>query len=223
MDGVVGSSAGMNAAGLMTQKPIIKPLLNIAKFIISLLLLNSTVYATGGDNSDNVAAGKRQLKREDSLITKEKQCTFVMNQMAAAMAADDWTQLDRISRGYLKQCKEIATPERLSSAYENIAFANNQLKNYKQALMAANTCISVYYANPGCHILKAEALFAVKRYDEAIRVLETAEKLTRHALDNARRERERSILDLDKELYDAQIHLYESQLDRIERMWWLTY
>ena len=78
--------------------------------------------------------------------------------------------------------------------------------------------VETYYGNPGCHFQKTRALIALGRKAEARKSLDISERLTRHALENAKRKIERSRFEIEKELHRSSINLYESQLFYIETM-----
>ena len=124
--------------------------------------------------------------------------------------------LEHLSNEYVLLCKGVADPEDLSVAYENIANANNRLERHKAALTAAESCIRTYYANPGCHIEKSDALIAMGRKSEAWKSLEISERLARHALEGAKERLNNAKSDFDRKEAATYIRLYESQLNEIE-------
>jgi tetratricopeptide (TPR) repeat protein len=154
-----------------------------------------------------------QLEKD---IEKLKRCISKRNEMTAAMVARDWQNLERLGNEYLLVCKGGTDPEDLSVAYAHIAIANNRLEKYRSALTAAESCIKAYYANPGCHIEKSEALIALGRKSEAWKSLEISEKLARHALDTAKQELNDARSELDRKNQTSKIDLYNTQLLLIE-------
>lgn len=154
----------------------------------------------------------------DRISAKDQQCISLTNEQTAALVARDWENLERLSKNYLVECGGFVTPEVLSSGAVNIPMANNALGRYKQALRTADECVKIYYGNPGCHIQKAQALFALGNKPDAIVVLEISGKIARHALEGAKHDLERARSEGKKELHRSSVYLYESQLRHIDAL-----
>ena len=105
--------------------------------------------------------------------------------------------------------------EDLSSAYWHIATVKLETQKPSEALTAADLCLKTYYSNSGCHILRVEALIMLKQESRAREALNIADRLTRHNLDIAERDRSRAPTKPEAELFDSKIKLYQSQLNTI--------
>lgn len=159
------------------------------------------------------------LAYSDETIGKENsikdRCISLHNEKTAALVADDWENLDRLAREYIKKCKGVFDADWLSGAYENIALANNSRGKFKSALIASESCVKAYYGSPGCHIEKAKALMSIGKISEAKEALDISEKLAGHALEGAQWNFNHARSELDKELYTSYISRYESSLELI--------
>lgn len=142
---------------------------------------------------------------------KAQHCVTQMNERAAAIAAEDWLQLDRLAKRYLQDCKGVFDSENYSNAYLDIASANIRLNNPEAALAASETCIDIFYANSGCHVRKVQALIKLKRFVEARTEFEIAERLVVYLIERNERDlREASTIG-DKELYYSKDNYLKAQ------------
>lgn len=121
------------------------------------------------------------------------------------MVAEDWSQLERSATRFLKICKGVFGAEDYSSGYESIAIANNNLGKAAQAISASDKCISVFYANSGCHVQRVVALIELNRLTEGQVALEKAERLIKHGMDVGKRDLKTAQSDLDRELYQSRL------------------
>lgn len=127
--------------------------------------------------STSAVTSSQALPRE-----QEKKCTALVRDRTAAMVAEDWSRMKSVSERYLSSCKGIAADEDNASAWEGIATASRESRNPKATLEAANRCIDLYYRNTGCHLYKAEALFRLGRARDASRILEGADRMIDHLI-----------------------------------------
>src|SRR5436190_5626038 len=92
-----------------------------------------------------------------------QRCTEQLQERTAAMTARDWSSLDKLAKRYVQSCHGVTDALDISTAYEDMAIANLLMNRVQNALEAANSCVTTYYANPGCHLQKARALLAFNR------------------------------------------------------------
>ncbi len=97
---------------------------------------------------------------------KVNRCITMMNERTAAVAAQDWSHLERLANRYLQDCKGVFDSENYSWGYLHLAIAYRQRDNAMAALEASEKCIDVFYANSGCHVEKVEALLKLGRQSE---------------------------------------------------------
>lgn len=142
---------------------------------------------------------------------REAACIAGINERTAALVAEDWQNLARISDNYLKTCKGVFDAEDFSGAYENMAGANIGLGNPKKALSAADSCIATYYANIGCHVQRAVALIALQRLPDARVALDRSEKLIAHRIEATTRDLRTARHTPEKELLEARLNNFEAQ------------
>lgn len=185
--------------------------------IATINLFYSPAFAAEIGKSSGTAKATPVISETERSKVVEK-CIFLRNEVAASMTALDWPNLDRLSKEYLKTCRVVLDQKDLAIAHENIAIASIELGNYKQSILDTAACIRIHYANPGCHLLKSEALLLSGMKKEGYEELDIAERLAEHALANAKYERERASSGVDRENQDSYINLLESQLRRISRL-----
>ena len=159
-----------------------------------------------------ILASSVHAETKSNEVKKKEQCISLKKEQAAALVARDWENLERLAKDYIAKCKEVFSSQDLSGCFVDIAIANNELGKPRLALAAAEMCIEIYYGNPGCHIEKTRALIALGRKAEARKSLDISERLTRHALENAKRELESSSSEIEKNLHRSSINHYESAL-----------
>jgi len=88
----------------------------------------------------------------------------------------------------------------------------------QDALEAANSCIKTYYANPGCHFQKAQALLALNRLIEARDLLDIAERLAKSSIEQNDSALRTTYNSSERELYLALKNEYEFQLRLIKAL-----
>ena len=147
-------------------------------WICSFLVIAALLGSTELNNSVAVAQGGSKDK-----VEWMNECISQLDERTAAFVARDWTQLERLAKRYLQDCKGVFDSENYSGAYEDIASANIELNNPLAALAASERCIDVYYANAGCHVSKIRALIKLSRLSEAHSEFEIAEKLIVHLIE----------------------------------------
>lgn len=130
----------------------------------------------------SLASASGAASSQSSQLDQKKKCTSLFRDRTAAMAAQDWTGMKSASERYLSFCKGIATDEENASAWESIATASREAKNPKATLAAANRCIELHYRNAGCHLYKAEALFRLGQVGDASRILDGADRMIDHLI-----------------------------------------
>jgi tetratricopeptide (TPR) repeat protein len=178
-------------------------------FVLCVIFISSTTYS----------ANKANDKKEEELYAQREKCISLMNERTAAYSAEDWINLERLSRNYISCCKKVHDPRNIANAYGDIACANNELKKYNIALKESNKGIIEYYAETGCHIQKVVALIGLKRLKEAIEELKIAEKLAIHIKEENQRDLNNSNnSEQDNELYRSRDNLYDAQLGHIKAL-----
>ena len=109
-------------------------------------------------------------------------CVSMIEQRTAANIANDWSQMDRLAKQYILSCRGAFGANDLSIAFEAIASANFTMAHFSDVLKAANACIETYYANPGCHLYKVQALIALDQLFIARDSFRTAESLIKQSI-----------------------------------------
>jgi hypothetical protein len=107
----------------------------------------------------------------------KQKCADKEAQATAALVAEDWVLLERISYSHAKTCKNVLNGEDISMDYEDIATANFHLRKLEKVLIACDVCTSIYYSNTGCLLTKAQTLGMLGRLPEARNVLAKAERI----------------------------------------------
>jgi len=143
--------------------------------------------------------------------SRQEACIDGMNDRTAALVAQDWQNLERLSESYLKMCKGVFDSENISSTYEHIATANIMLGNPKKSLTASDACIETYYANTGCHLERSVALIRLRRMSEARVELDRVDKLIAHRTEISKRDLVSARTALDKELIESRLNNLEAQ------------
>lgn len=149
---------------------------------------------------------------------REAGCVTAINEQTAALVAQDWQSLERISDAYLKACKGVLDAEGLSEAHAGISNANNKLGKPRKALAAADTCIQISYSNTGCHLQRFLSLVALKRLSDAQQTLDRVDRLLEHKQKVAKRELETSQNATDKEWLSARINNFDAQQSRAQTL-----
>jgi len=153
--------------------------------------------------------------QESSFKRKRANCIEQINEQTAAFVAQDWQQLDRLAQKYLSECRTVMENADLSSAYEHIATVKLETQKPSEALTAADSCLKTYYSNSGCHILRVEAFIMLKQESRAREALNIADRLARHNLDRAEKDRSQTPDKLEEKLFEAKIKEYQAQLNTI--------
>lgn len=196
----------------MRDKSRISLGVTLATFCMSVALSTEAAY-------DKLSAKEQQREdKQEFILKKQEHCNSLTAQQTAALVAEDWQSLERLAKDYLAACKRYVSSQTLSDRAINILIADIELGRFKQALISADACIKIYYANPACHTHKAVALFAVGNKIEAIKVLKISDRLARHALDSARRSLEGTSREHDKKNYESSINYLESLLSYIDQL-----
>jgi len=163
-------------------------------------------------------ASETSFAQESSFKRNRANCIEQINEQTAAFVAQDWQQLERLAQKYLSECRTVMENADLSSAYEHIATVKLETQKPSEALTAADSCLKTYYSNSGCHILRVEAFIMLKQESRAREALNIADRLTRHNLDGAERDRSQARSKLEEELFDAKIKNYQAQLNTIREL-----
>ncbi len=77
-------------------------------------------------------------------IEKAEGCVSQIEQQTAALVAQDWSQLERLARRYIKDCEDVFSSEYNSQAHEYLSLALFYLGKFEAALAASETCINTY-------------------------------------------------------------------------------
>lgn len=154
---------------------------------------------------------------------KARQCVTLIKEQTAALVARDWSQLERLAKQYLQDCKEVHDSEAYSGGYEHLAIANMYLGNEVAALAMSEKCINIFYGNSGCHVEKVQALIKLKRISEARDALEIAERLVAHLIDNNERHLHETHHPIYKELYSAKLYQLRAEKSLLEQIRRLVY
>jgi tetratricopeptide (TPR) repeat protein len=147
-------------------------------------------------------------------------CLEQLEERTAAMTARDWLSLERLAKRYLQSCHGVTGNDahEMSLAYEQIAIANSAMHRAQDALKAADSCVIMYYANPGCHLEKALALLALNRLLEARDVLDVTERLLHSALRQNDLALRTTYTSVNHELHLALKHKYVTKLQLVEAL-----
>jgi hypothetical protein len=145
-----------------------------------------------------------------------ERCIEQKRERTAAVNARDWPNLDRLSKRYVQSCRGVTGAQDISNAYEDIARANRRRHRAQDALEAANMCVTTYYANPGCHLEKAQAMLALNRLIEARDILDVTERLLKSALTENDLAFRSAYHSLERELHLTIKKNYEAQLGLVE-------
>lgn len=179
---------------------------------ISISLITAAFWAFSQAHSVALA----QTPSEEKL----KQCIAEMNERTAAKVANDWLQLERLAKRYLRDRKGVMDSENYSNAHSDIAAANLQIGNAAAALAAIEECIDTFYANPGCHVDKVRALIELKQSAEARIQFGIAERLVDHLIQSNESDLRRASQSLEKELCESKgrnLNAQKSYLDSLRR------
>lgn len=136
---------------------------------------------------------------------QERFCVEQVQTRTAALVARDWSHLLAAADTHIRKCGRVFGAESLSEAHEHRVQALNGLKQPTKALQAADDCISVYYGNTGCHVLRALVLVNLKRYEASLASLDRADKLIVAGLESLARDLERPQHPLDRELAESTV------------------
>ena len=184
--------------------------------IIKLIALTATISFC---NFPAFAQFAQFAQKESLEIKQKRQCIDLVNQQTAAFVAEDWEQLNRIAMKFINSCKEVYTARDLASGYSSQATALNRLGRPREALIAADSCIGIYYPDPTCHLERVYALIGLKRFSQVRGALGVTERLAKHNLETAENNlNSPTVDDLEKELFRSEINLFKSILNKIEAL-----
>ena len=161
----------------------------------------------------SVAASTHEVSERTKLA-----CVSQMDERTAALTARDWPQLERLAKRYIQSCRDAFDASNVSDAYEDIADAMLGMHHSKEALSAADACISNYYANPSCHVDKVLALLALKRLSAANDAFIIADRLSSHALAQNESDLANATSSSEKASFTARKHKYESQRELLDAL-----
>ena len=156
---------------------------------------------------------KNEVKNKEEWM---KECTSQINERTAALVVRDWTQLERLAKRFLQDCKGIIDTELYSSAYSDIAETNLQLSNPKAALAVSEKCIDLFYANSYCHLNKVRAFIKLKRFAEARTEFDIAEKLIGYLIQKTERELLEASHPVYKDLYSSKLLSLKAQRSHLD-------
>lgn len=134
-------------------------------------------------------------------------CIDQIERRTAALVARDWEQLAGEAQTYVSTCGLTLGADHMAGAYEHLAMAHLELRNPRQALRAADTCLTVFYGKTGCHIGRARALLNQNRPQDARVAVERAERLLEAAI--PRLERNLKVMRSANEREVTESHLEE--------------
>ena len=143
------------------------------------------------------------------------ECIDQIGERTAALSARDWLQLERLAVRDANQCKGSLSLENYSRTHEQRALANNRLGFAKKAAFIAETCISLYYTNSGCHLQRAIALLDLGRVAEAKTSLDRTARLIQHLIDVAGENLKTATEPGAKEYLAARLEELEAQADNV--------
>jgi len=104
----------------------------------------------------------------DAPQLSDRACIDLIKGQLAARAAEDWEQLEQLAKRTVRSCQDVLPAEHISRAYANLAMATRKSGRPRDALGAAESGISTYYADTDCHLERIEALLALGRGVEAM-------------------------------------------------------
>lgn len=145
-------------------------------------------------------------------------CTELLRDRTAASSAEDWPNLDRFARRFVKLCSDAGFDSEPSIAYAEIALANRQMNLLQETLDITQTCISAYYRSPGCHLEKAIVLINLSRIMEAKKSLDIAESVFKLLLDQTKIDYSYAAENSKRYLYEAKIEYCQSKLEVIKNI-----
>jgi hypothetical protein len=140
-------------------------------------------------------------------------CTYATEELTAALVAKDWEVVERLALRRLPICRPVHSPAEQSENFEEVAWARFHRDNFTGSLAAARDCITLFYGNPGCHLVKAYALHEMSRDVEARGALQVAERLVEHALQNAHEKLERANSQPEQSLHRSKVREFQSILN----------
>jgi hypothetical protein len=150
-------------------------------------------------------------------IQEQGECTEQVRERTAAIGAMDWPQLDRIARRFIQSCTGVYTRQEIANAYGDVASANNAMGRFKEALVQANAGIATHYLETSNHLEKVTALFALLQISEAKESFRVADNIIQLAIERNSAELQKARNDSERNLFQANKVLYESQLRAIDR------
>jgi len=116
------------------------------------------------------------------VLSRKEVCLELISERNNTIRAKDWPNLVRVSERCIESCRGVQNAEDISDSYDIMATAFFEMNHPNDALDSANSCISIYFPNPSCHLKKAEALLLLYRFEEAKISLNIAEKMAKHEL-----------------------------------------
>lgn len=151
-------------------------------------------------------------------LQRLEECIEAKKQTIAAMTARDWSALKQQAYRKLAACAGDNTSDSLSDSYKDIAIANRELGLYEETLAAADACIGARYSNSGCHLIRAQALLALERRDEARTSLEYAARIARLNMEAAGKARAQATTSIETERAISVLSLSRAELELIETL-----
>jgi tetratricopeptide (TPR) repeat protein len=122
------------------------------------------------------------MKPEKELLREKTNCQNLKVEGNNSFQAENWNRFLRTSKNYVESCRGVDGPESVSQTYSDMAVAFLAMNRPNEALDSANSCSSIYYQNPSCHINKTIILLRLNRFEEAKNSLNIAERVTRDEL-----------------------------------------
>lgn len=132
-------------------------------------------------------------------------CVNVLNQQTAATVGRDFEALEKFARRYLARCSNLDA-EITAGSYESLAEALLEQKKYRDALKTAEMCLDLSFESAGCHLAKAQVLWATGKQAQARATLDVAERLIEEQLPRLRGEVPKARSSLDKDLAASRVN-----------------
>ena len=144
------------------------------------MYLQTALLATVGILTTSVQAADDSAAREFN----SRLCVEARDLTAPAVTTKDWSEIKIQAQRILEACKDVDSYDARARAYWDIATANRELGNHKDALSAADACIGIFVAIPRCQIERARALIVLERRDEAKESLLYALRIAQFNIDS---------------------------------------
>lgn len=95
------------------------------------------------------------------------QCDSLREQTLTAMQAEDDEAAVKLAKRSLTACSKVEDAEGIADIHDTIASRHLKMRQWKEALKVADTCIDVHYSAIGCRTSRVRALEGLSRIPEA--------------------------------------------------------